>query len=63
MTYTLLASGSIQRDADGATIPQDSANRDYAEFLAWVAAGNTPRPAPRVLVQSDTTFGDSPWLL
>ena len=46
MTYQLTASDTILRIADNAFIPPDPANRDYAEFLAWVEAGNTPEPAP-----------------
>lgn len=42
--YKLTNSTAIQR-ADGATIPADPANTDYAEYLAWVAAGNTPDAA------------------
>ena len=26
-------------------IPKDTANADYAEYLEWVAAGNTPEAA------------------
>jgi hypothetical protein len=26
------------------TIPEGPANTDYAEYLAWVEAGNTPEP-------------------
>jgi hypothetical protein len=46
MTYQLTTSTSIIRLLDGATIPNDPGNRDFADFTAWVAAGNTPEPAP-----------------
>jgi len=36
---------TIIRVSDNANIPTDPANRDYQEFLEWVAAGNTPLPA------------------
>jgi hypothetical protein len=35
----------IQRVSDGAFIPFDYDNRDYQEYLKWVAEGNTPTPA------------------
>ena len=35
----------IKRVSDGATIPFDSANTDYQEYLKWLEAGNTPLPA------------------
>jgi hypothetical protein len=35
----------VQRQ-DGALIPLDPANTDYAAYLEWVAAGNMPEPAP-----------------
>lgn len=36
---------AIKRAADGAFIPLDPDNRDYQEYLAWQAEGNTPDPA------------------
>lgn len=36
---------SITRLSDGASIPLAAGNRDYVEYLEWVAAGNTPAPA------------------
>ncbi len=35
----------VRRLADGAFIPTDPKNRDYAEFLTWQSAGNQPLPA------------------
>jgi hypothetical protein len=50
MTYTATENGGIVRDADGAFIPKDPANTDYAAFLAWEASGNqiTPYTAPPI---------------
>ena len=36
---------SIFRLSDNAVIPFDPDNRDYQEYLKWVAEGNTPLPA------------------
>jgi hypothetical protein len=46
MTYQLTTGDTILRLADNAFIPPDPANTDYAAYLAWVTAGNTPEPAP-----------------
>ena len=46
MTYQLTTGNTILRLADNAFIPPDPANTDYAAYLAWVEAGNTPEPAP-----------------
>lgn len=46
MPYTLNSIGGIVRDSDGAFIPQDPLNSDYAAYLAWVAQGNTATPPP-----------------
>ena len=36
---------AVQRLADGACIPLDPANADYAAYLEWVAAGGVPEQA------------------
>ena len=38
-------SSTILRVADNAWIPKTEGNRDYQEYLEWVAEGNTPDPA------------------
>ena len=40
-----LQSTSILRLSDGASIPQDPANVDYAVYLEWVYQGGRPLPA------------------
>jgi len=35
----------VQRLADNAFIPFDSANTDYQTYLEWIAEGNQPLPA------------------
>ena len=37
----------VIRLSDNATIPFDPANRDYAEYLEWLEAGNVPTPADK----------------
>ena len=46
MTYQLTQGDSILRITDGASIPPDPANTDYAAYLVWLEAGNMPDPAP-----------------
>jgi hypothetical protein len=54
--YKLLKGGGIFRAIDGVSIPPDPANNDYAEYLAWIAAGNIPDPAdvlnPKIAIQA-----------
>lgn len=57
--YTLSEDNAVViRDADGAHIPVDPANTDYAAYLAWVAEGNaaTPYIAP---IPSAQTLADA----
>lgn len=42
----------ITRIEDGATIPLDERNTDYASYSAWVAQGNTPEPDPYYSVEA-----------
>jgi len=44
--YQLTTDSGIKRLTDNAFIPPDPANIDYAEYQQWLAAGNTPDPAP-----------------
>ena len=46
MTYQLTTGDTIVRLSDNAHIPQSPGNRDYAEYLEWLEAGNEPLPAP-----------------
>lgn len=48
--YKLTVSTSIIRLTDNAYIPADSANNDYAAYLEWRTAGNTPTPADPVII-------------
>jgi len=51
--YKLTDNTNILRLADNASIPDDPANRDYAEYLLWVDEGNTPEAAD---VPPDPTY-------
>jgi len=42
--YQLTAASFILRTSDGAQIPPDIRNTDYAVYVAWVNAGNTATP-------------------
>lgn len=44
--YKLEATGrGIIRQSDKAFIPEAAGNVDWRDYLAWLAAGNTPEPA------------------
>lgn len=45
-TYQLVANSNNIIRSDGATIPADPSNSDYAAYQKWIAANNVPTPAP-----------------
>lgn len=44
--YQLTSGSTVIRTSDNLNIPADPQNMDYRAYLAWVALGNTPDPAP-----------------
>ena len=62
-------SNVILRKEDNAFIPFDSANKDYQEYLAWLAEGNTPEDADDILTwdsirhQRDRILRDTDWTM
>ena len=70
MTYRLTQGASILRIQDNAWIPPDPANTDYQAYLAWLAEGNTPEPAPgtkvtwdAVRAKRDQIIRDTDWTM
>jgi len=59
--YQLTATEStIIRTADGAFIPNDPANRDYAEYQEWLEDGGVPDPyVPPEPVPPDPSTGQT----
>ncbi len=55
--YKLTQFSSIIRTSDGACIPNDPSNSDYAQYLKWLELGNTPLAADPVVVSVPTVVG------
>ena len=59
MSYKLSNGTSIIRQTDNATIPADSSNPDYRDYLDWVAAGGISLladvPDPNIAINSAIT--------
>ena len=58
--YQLTATNAVViRTADGASIPNDPANRDWQEYQKWLAAGGVPDPyvkPPKVSISNNSDF-------
>jgi hypothetical protein len=58
--YQLTATdATVIRTEDGACIPNDPANRDYAEYLQWLADGGVPDPVPPKVVATLDSVGNA----
>lgn len=56
LTYSLISGSSAILRSDGAQIPADPNNRDYQDYLAWVAAGHQPSPPPTPTPEQQMQF-------
>lgn len=54
-TYQIINERSIRRMEDGACIPTDPQNSDYARVLEWIAEGNALIPADAPVVEVPQT--------
>jgi len=50
MSDYILSESGVIRTSDNASIPNDDGNRDWREYLEWLADGNTPDPIPEMMV-------------
>jgi hypothetical protein len=58
--YQLTATeASVIRTADSACIPNDPANRDWAEYQQWLADGGVPDPVPPIVVATLDSVGNA----
>jgi hypothetical protein len=55
--YSLTSTSTVLRNSDQASIPADPANRDWREYLDWLAAGGVPDPyvAPAQVVPASAS--------
>lgn len=46
--YKTISNCLVMNNENGSIIPFDFLNKDYREYLAWLAEGNEPEPADPV---------------
>ncbi len=60
--YQLQQLGGVFETERHRSIPADPGNKDWQEYLTWIADGNTPDPAPILYTHTDEGLLDPQFL-